>query len=460
MRSHRRAFLSTASCVSVGFLGLRTLQARGITTEDPQFGYGHLRTDPKGILSLPKDFSYNVISRIDSTMDDGLVVPGQPDGMATFLGASGETIVIRNHELNPEHTGPFGNNNELISKVDRSMLYDAGDGMTVCGGGTTTIVFDTKKQQVIRQFLSLGGTIRNCAGGPTPWNTWITCEEAQDRAGRYDATDVVIEKDHGYNFEVPATVEMQLAKPEPLVDMGRFRHEAVAVDPDTSIVYETEDQDDGLLYRFVPNTPRKLIDGGQLQTLNIVGRESCDTRNWSEHAISVGEQVKVKWQNIDNPEAPDDDLRHRGFAAGAARFARSEGMWRGEAGEIYFAATSGGVKKRGQIWKYTPCENEGREGGGTSGTLELFVESIEPGVVENADNLTVAPWGDLIVCEDRTGPVVRLVGVAPNGEQYPFAHNHTGAELAGVCFSPDGSTLFVNIQKQGLTLAITGPWQA
>ena len=191
-----------------------------------------------------------------------------------------------------------------------------------------------------------------------------------------------------------------------------------------------------------------------------MGRESCDTRNWTEQTIKVGEQVTVKWQNIDDPASPNDDLRVRGFASGAAMFARGEGMWRGEAGEIYFAATSGGVKKRGQIWRYTPSHNEGNEGTGNSGTLELFVESIEAGVVENADNLTVAPWGDLIVCEDRTGPVVRLVGVTPQGEQYPFAHNHTGAELAGVCFSPDGSTLFVNIQKQGLTLAITGPWQA
>ena len=133
-------------------------------------------------------------------------------------------------------------------------------------------------------------------------------------------------------------------------------------------------------------------------------------------------------------------------------------MWRGEAGEIYFAATNGGYPKRGQIWKYTPCKNEGNENSGDSGELELFVESHHAGVVENADNLTVAPWGDLVVCEDRLGDVVRLVGVTPDGNQYPLAFNHTGAELAGVCFSPDGSTLFVNIQKRGLTLAMTGPW--
>lgn len=416
--------------------------------------------DPKGIFSLPQGFSYHIISRADSTMDDGLVVPGAPDGMAAFPGAYGLTVLIRNHELSPEMPGAFGAEGELIGKVDRTKLYDAGDGLTVCTGGTTTIVYDTQRQQVVRQFLSLGGTIRNCAGGPTPWNTWITCEEAQDLAGYYETTDVTIEKDHGYNFEVPVTSRMGLTRPEPLVAMGRFRHEAVAVDPRTSIVYQTEDLDDGLLYRFLPNRKRKLNRGGRLQTLHIKGRPGCDTRNWHEHAVSTGEALTVQWKDIDHPESPEDDLRKRGFEAGAALFARGEGMWRGEQGEIYFAATSGGKMEKGQIWKYSPCAQEGQEDGADSGTLELFVESNAGTVVENADNLTVAPWGDLIVCEDRLGDVVRLIGVTPQGHQYPLAFNHTGAELAGVCFSPDGSTLFVNIQKRGLTLAMTGPWRS
>lgn len=434
------------------------LRASEGETEQPEFGYGPLLTDPKGIFSLPQGFSYQIISRANSKMDDGLVVPGEPDGMAAFDGPYGLTVIIRNHELSPDNTGPFGKDRELIDKVDRSMLYDAGEGMTPCSGGTTTIVYDTKQGQVIRQFLSLGGTIRNCAGGPTPWGTWITCEEAQDLAGHYEGTNVTIEKNHGYNFEVPVTHDIRLAKPEPLVAMGRFRHEAVAVDPKTSIVYQTEDQDDGLLYRFLPKVHRKLNRGGRLQTLHIQGIESCDTRNWTEQTVRVGQQLTVRWRDIDDPESPEDDLRKRGFAAGAAKFARGEGMWRGEGGEIYFAATSGGKSKKGQIWKYTPADNEGQGDDKDAGTLELFVESHEPGVVENADNLTVAPWGDLLVCEDRVGHVVRLIGVTPEGHQYPFGFNHTGKELAGVCFSPDGSTLFVNIQKEGLTLAVTGPW--
>ena len=459
MKTHRRSFLSTSSCISAGFLGLQALQARAHDVESPDFGYGPLMTDPKGILSLPKGFSYRIISREKSQMDDGFFVPGAPDGMAAFPGPYGLTIVIRNHECSPEHDGPFGKDRIKEADIDRSKFYDAGEGMTACAGGTTSIVYDTKKQQVVRQFLSLAGTIRNCAGGATPWNSWITCEEAQDLPGVYEKTNVVLEKGHGYNFEVPVTTEMTLANPEPLVEMGRFRHEAVVVDQPTSIVYQTEDQGDGLIYRFLPNEPGKLNKGGRLQVLHIKDRKSCDTRNWKEHEVSLGDKLTVQWKDIDDPESPEDDLRKRGFEAGAAVFARGEGMWQGAAREIYFAATNGGKSNKGQIWKYTPCKQEGREEGGDSGTLELFVESHKPGVVENADNLTIAPWGDLVVCEDRTGDVVRLVGVTTDGKQYPFAHNHTDAEMAGVCFSPDGSTLFVNIQHRGLTLAITGPWR-
>jgi secreted PhoX family phosphatase len=393
-------------------------------------------------------------------MDDGLVVPGAPDGMAAFPGPYGLTVLIRNHELSPEDPGPFGKNRKLFTNVNPKQFYDAAEGLTPCSGGTTTIVYDTQARRVVRQFLSLGGTIRNCAGGPTPWNSWITCEETQDLAGRYELTNVTIAKDHGYNFEVPVTSKMCLADPVPLKEMGRFRHEAVAVDPATSIVYQTEDQDDGILYRFLPNQAKKLHRGGQLQTLHVKGQPSCDARNWNSQAVAPGSTIDVEWKNIDNPEAPDDDLRQRGVAGGAACFARGEGMWRGHQGEIYFASTSGGKVKKGQIWKYTPSPHEGtNDERKHCGKLELFIESQGGGLVQDADNLTVAPWGDLIVCEDRATEVVRLMGVTPDGHQYPFAMNHTNGELAGVCFSPDGSTLFVNIQKRGLTLAITGPWQ-
>jgi secreted PhoX family phosphatase len=133
-------------------------------------------------------------------------------------------------------------------------------------------------------------------------------------------------------------------------------------------------------------------------------------------------------------------------------------MWTGDDG-VYFACTNGGAKRIGQIWRYVPSRLEGRRGEvDVMGTLELFIEPNNSALVENADNLTVAPWGDLIVCEDRSGDEVRLVGVTPTGRLYTFARHHRHCEFAGVTFSPDGLTLFVNVQGAGLTIAIAGPW--
>ena len=377
-------------------------------------------------------------------MDDGFYVPGAPDGMATFAGNNGETIVIRNHEVNPDadpDMGPFGANNGLLDQIDPGLLYDAGGGGQPALGGTTTLIYDTAAHQLVSQYLSLAGTLRNCAGGPTPWNTWITCEEITTLAG--DG----YEKDHGYVFQVPASVSPQIAPPVPIRAMGRFNHEAVAVDPETNIIYQTEDTGDGLIYRFIPKDPTNLEAGGQLQALRVKDQRSLDTRNWDAQSVPVGTQLDIGWMNLDEVEAPLDDLRLRGFDQGAARFARGEGMWYGN-DAIYFACTNGGRAKLGQIWRLLPAENK----------LELFIEPNDPGLIENADNLTVTPWGDLIICEDGSDEQF-LVGVTPEGGLYKFARNAvSSSELAGATFSPDGTTLFVNIQHNGLTLAITGPW--
>lgn len=463
-RSSRRRFLHTSAAVAAGFAGLRTL-VHSVPTrasekaEAPEFGYGELISDPQGLLDLPRGFQYQIISESGKPMDDGLLMPGAPDGMAALPGPYGLTVVVRNHELDSTDTGPWGEDRKLFANVAHSQVYDAGQGQTPAAGGTSTFVFDTRRQQKLREFMSLAGTIRNCAGGPTPWKSWITCEECNYRSGPADTNKAFItEKDHGYNFEVPVTARMELAEPVPLVDMGRFNHEAVAVDPATGIVYQTEDRDDSCIYRFIPNQSGNLRAGGRLQALVLRDKKSWDVRNWSEDApVRVGEKLAVDWIDMDHVTSPEDDLRARGFAAGAARFARGEGIWYGR-GEFYFACTSGGKAKLGQIWRYVPGgadENSGEAGG----SLELFIEPNDGQLVENADNLTVSPWGDLIVCEDRSGQVVRLVGVTPQGRCYPFALNHLRSEFAGATFSPDGSTLFVNIQTAGLTVAITGPWR-
>jgi secreted PhoX family phosphatase len=246
--------------------------------------------------------------------------------------------------------------------------------------------------------------------------------------------------------------------------MGRFNHEAIAVSPNGRAVYLTEDRNDGVLYRYLPKEPGRLAAGGRLQALRVKGRPSLDTRNWIDlateaRAIERNEPLAVEWLDLDDVEAPEDDLRFRAFDAGAARFARGEGIWTG-ADEVYAACTSGGPARIGQIFRYRPSPNEGTDAEhDTPATLELFVEADEGGIIENCDNLTVAPWGELFVAEDGP-PGNGLVRITPEGTVTRFAMNRlSGSELAGVCFSPDGRTMFVNIQQQGLTLAISGPFR-
>lgn len=451
------------SLVGLGFLGLRSyafssdlISNSGNIEDWRAHGYGRLRRDPEGLLNLPRGFSYKIISRHGDIMTDGFYVPGLPDGMGAFQGDKDKTIIVRNHEISPTdaNNGPFGEELSLLERLSPNQLYDYGHGEKPCLGGTSTLVYNQKSQIVEQESLSLIGTVRNCAGGITPWGSWITCEESTIRSGS------ILEKDHGYNFEVPATSEIKLFDPVPIKAMGRFNHEAVCVDPRTSIVYQTEDRPDGLIYRFLPNTPGKLLNGGKLQVLGIKNREAFDTRNWTNTGapwMRVGKKYEVRWLDIDDVESPDDDLRWRGKEAGAAVFARGEGMWFGQ-NEVYFACTNGGRMCHGQIFRYTPSAYEGQqEENDHPGTLEIFIEPNNSAIVESCDNLTIGANGDLIICEDKKTP--KIIGVTPKGKVFQVAKNiGFPSEFAGATFSPDGKTLFVNIQEAGLTLAINGPW--
>jgi uncharacterized protein len=466
-KSTRRSFIKN-SAVTVGFLGLQACAHRSaamlspaaasIGPESGAQGYGPLQPDPKKTISLPQGFSYTSFSRTGDRMDDGLAVPGAHDGMATFPGPKGTTLIVRNHELSPGSvkSGPYAKSETAWADMDKSKLYDRGRDELPCIGGTTTLVFDTKSQTLLRHYYSLAGTIRNCSGGPTPWGSWLTCEETVSRA------DSKLEKDHGYNFDVPATATIGLVDPVPLTAMGRFNHEAVAVDPKSGVVYQTEDRSDGLIYRFIPNKRGDLAKGGILQALAFKGSPSRDTRNWpgsDQATLPIAQDAEVEWITLSDVESPKDDLRQRGFAAGAARFARGEGMFYGN-GEVYFACTNGGAKQMGQIFRYAPSRYEGtsREAQGPA-KLELFIESHDLALMKSCDNLTIAPWGDVIICEDA-GSSSRIVGVSPSGKLYTIGHTEIASELAGSCFSPDGTTLFVNLQQRpGQTLAITGPWK-
>lgn len=454
MTLSRRSFLGQASVFSLAFGGLGALSARiaRAGTPEPSPGpFGPLFPDPAGVFDLPKGFRCQVLSRTGDAMGDGLLTPGKPDGMGCFPAEDGTLLLLRNHEITfNEGPGAFGKDSRLLDRVDRSKLFDLGH-KSVPLGGVTALRYDPRTEKVVDSWLALAGTNYNCAGGATPWGTWLTCEE--DVASKSDA----FRENHGYVFEVPAQRGLHAALP--IRAMGRFRHEAVCIDPASGVVYLTEDRDDALIYRFLPRTRTDLHAGGKLQALKLKVWASAETRNWDKPLIKPGDTLEAEWIDLSDIEPAGDDLRVRGFASGAARFARTEGAIFGDS-QAYFAATSGGPSKTGQVWRYTPSPSEGtpREPG-SPGKLTLLVESPSAATMNMCDNLCVAPAGGLLVCEDSTAPVNRVLHVTPSGEVSVFGRNaFSQGELAGACFSPDGSTLFVNIQSPGLTLAVRGPF--
>jgi secreted PhoX family phosphatase len=429
MAISRRAF--NASLSGTAFAGILAC-ATGSAAEaaGKPVGYGPLVDDEAGVLDLPQGFAASVISSRGDAMDDGEEVPDAADGMGAFAGRDGRVILVRNHELNASETKLGGS------------AFDRLPGGSALPGGTTTLVYNPASGKVESQYRSLAGTIRNCAGGVTPWRTWLTCEEDVTRAGGRAG------EDHGWVFEVPAALRGR-ATPIPLKGMGRFNHEAAAVDPLTGIVYLTEDRADGLFYRFVPSAPGRLREGGRLQALGLVdGRDS--SRNWTQKSFVAHRLAAVRWIDLTDTDSPEDDLRKRGYTNGALLFARAEGIHMG-AGEMYFTCTSGGAARLGQVFRFRPAPD--------GGTLELFFESSSADQFHAGDNLTVAPNGHLFVCEDKPDGSFNFIrGITPAGGVYPFARLRMPTELAGVCFSPDGRTMFVNAYRPTRTFAISGPW--
>jgi len=457
----RRTFLGKFGFTMLGLYAYKSSIADGkiishFTDDSREEGYGPLIKDPKKIIDLPKGFSYKIISRAGEKMIDGFYVPAFPDGMGTFPGPEGLTIILRNHEVwpgLPPSFGAFGKRNQLMKKLGEDLIYDKGRRDNRCLGGTTTLVFDTRSQQLKSQFLSLAGTLVNCGGGATTWNSWLAAEETFEEAGK------IYHKDHGYIFEVPVSVEPRIAQPLPLKAMGHFIHEGVAVEPDRSIVYQTEDQQDSLFYRFIPNKAKHLSEGGRLQCLAVADMPQFDTRNWGKQRISPGEILTVHWLDLDDVDPDQDNLRYQGYKKGAAIFARGEGLCFSD-GDIYFDCTIGGRTGTGQIWRYILSPFEGTERGNESpGKLELLIELNDRKTLKNPDQLAMAPWGDLLVCEDGKGNQY-LLGITPQRKIYRFARNASSdSEFSGTSFSPDGSTMFLNDLKSGLTFAITGPWK-
>ena len=379
------------------------------------------------LIKLPPEFRYMSFSWTDDALRDGSPVPGLHDGMGAILRENGEVVdLVRNHEIDAQ--APFAS----------PSVYDPG-----AGGGTTTLAFDTARGEWLDAVGSLSGTIRNCAGGTTPWGTWLTCEETDRLAGG------PLSMPHGYVFEVgpdaPGTAM-------PLRSMGRFRHEAVVVDPLTDHIYLTEDERRGGLYRFTPSRPGgQGLASGRLEMLAVIGSPQDDSI-WR-----VGERHAVHWVPIDDPDAQRQRVFDQGFERGGKRFKRLEGAAL-SGRDLLFVSTTGGVLKNGQIYSLDL----------DAGELTLAFESWSDAVLDEPDNVA-AVGRELIICENGERSPTRMSMLTKDGVIRVFAENNVlldgfrglegdyrDVEWCGACFVNDW--LFANIQSPGFTVAITGPW--
>ncbi|HUG93099.1 MAG TPA: alkaline phosphatase PhoX [Planctomycetaceae bacterium] len=447
----QRSAAAVGSAALAGAFGAFLSRASFAAARGPSPEYGALlplkdETTGLELLQLPEGFRYRSFGWRGDAMSDGTPTPAAHDGMAVIAAHGGCLTLCRNHEVSRVGR-PFG---------PEAMTFDS-----KAMGGCAHLEFDAARGEWLSSRPSLAGTLKNCAGGPTPWGSWLSCEETVLTPGDVNGETVFdLEHEHGWIFEVPAGKPATAA---PLKDMGRFVHEAVAVDPETGSVYETEDRGTSGFYRFVPNVAGDLARGGRLFMLKVEGRP--DLRK----SLHVGDAFDVTWVPIDDPyrahsPGTTDQLGvyHQGKSAGASTFARLEGCWYGNK-RIYVVSTSGGNASEGQVWQYDPRTEQ----------LKLLFESPDAQVLDSPDNIAVSPRGGIVLCEDGKQEPQRLHGLTPDGRLFPFAANNVvlngernqiagdfrGSEWAGATFSPDGEWLFVNIQRPGITFAITGPWR-
>lgn len=534
--ARRRVLQSTGALAALQFTGVMSalyarnaVAAGGKQTVSAASPYGPLAPTADletklPLLQLPPGFVYRSYGWTGDPMADGRPTPSTHDGMAVVVsrraGRGTELVLVRNHERGLAATAndaiiapgnyATGLVNGIISVPTPLGTVRVGASGTALpgqpdptpfvgypGGGTTNLVF--RNNAWASATSSLGGTVGNCAGGPTPWGSWLTCEETI-----LDFSAIGGAK-HGYVYETDADPAGSIASP--IVEMGRFVHEAVAVDPATGYVYETEDSRNlSAFFRYVPGDTSggvgSLQRGGQLQAARIkaIIRQAVPTTLAVANDVGllnpeIGDEYELEWADIADPDAAPQVVTGQpggvtlGFMAGptlealgkgCARMSRGEGVWYA-AGKLFIVDTSAGVDSQGRVGR-----GEGAVWELTLATMRLraiFVSGDQT-AGNNPDNVTVSPRGGVLLCEDggsstdAFGSGARLLGLDAAGEAYIFCKNNVvldaaqiagagkavapddyrGREFCGACFDPTGRVLFVNIQTPGITFAITGPW--
>lgn len=440
---------------------------------------GSLVDDPAGLLALPPGFSYKLIAVAgETTLLTGEKTPDRADGTGSFRWRD-RFRLVQNHEQGPGAALPV--------PQTAGTVYD----VAALGGGCTVIEV-TRGGDRISEWVGLSGTISNCAGGITPWDTWLTCEETEVKAGAVSG-GVTLAQDHGWIFEV-VPAEPRHQKPVPIRAWGRFPHEAVVIEPSRRRVYLTEDASspNGLLYRWTGDGGRLREGGlqqlaptaGKLEALKVVAPDGGHLDDLSRiTAQYLNRPLRTSWVEVPDRLAITTSTRKQFTADQVTRSKKLEGAW-GDDDGFWFDSSyahagdipAGSVLHDGQIWYYHYAT--------ATLTLKAYFpyvaqlhDGADPALIRGAgvtyfdgpDNVHVTPWGGLVLAEDGDGDN-HLVGWTESTGAWPLARNQINAAAAGAVptfneftgpnFSPDGRFLFANVQEPGHSFAISGDFRA
>lgn len=422
-----------------------------------------------GQLALPKGFKAWRVGTIgvEDLLSDrnGTVVgktPSNLDGTGAY--EAGKHIrLVRNHECR--------SNARVVVPLVEGTVYDAG---VPHGMGGNTVVELSQNGQFEQQWVALSGTIRNCAGGETPWNSWLACEEDVTKAGTsvvssVDGKTYVTQKDHGYVFEVFADV-VAAQDPTPIKAWRRAVWEGAAIGPDRDIAYLTEDTGRGLFYRWLAPEGAKIgpyiaqqfgENDGILQAAQLV-RNGVPLVHYGQlTAADLNKPYEVTW--VDGGADRQAQQAHlRDQYPGATQHPKIEGCWTDGKG-LWFTLS---YTNQSQINSYKA--SHGIDMTGDSGMIVFYDYAANTMTVKeyyangNAegfhgpDNIAVSPWGSVVICEDGNDPCSLIAFSEARGSREVARELADRGEWAGAVFNKSGSLLFASVQSD-CTYAISGP---